>query len=404
MNSSALKLTPTQEKLVLLTLFIILFALEVVVAQRFLTSQVAGANDFYSRWYGGRALIREGRDPYGPDVTAEIMPRLGYGPDEAARAAFAYPLHVVFTFWPMVYLPYDWAQAFWWVTVQWLAVGMAVGLLAWKRLRPRPLTMVAIVLAVLFFYPVARTIFLGQFTVHVAFFVVMTLVLLDRGRDGWAGIFLAATSIKPQMVIFIGPWLVLWTIGQRRWRFLAGLLGGGLALFLASLAVFPRWPISFLAEIQRYQQVAGGRNPLALFLATLWSGYPPILLSILSLILIGAMLYTWGQGWRDTGPRAEKALFWTITVGLLVTFQTGTTNYTLLVIPFFVWLVQAQKQWGSRFTLLFVSGVEILAWAIFFTLISGDFENPLLFLPYPFITLLILLGQWIAHRRQVAEA
>lgn len=403
MNSSSSNLTPTQEKLILSALFIILFALEVVVVQHFFTSVVAGANDFYSRWYGAKAWILEGRDPYGLDVTAEIMPKLGFGPEEAARAAFAYPLPVVFTFWPLVYLPYDWTQAFWWVTVQWLAVGMAMGLLAWKRLQPRPLTMAAIILAMLFFYPVTRTIFLGQFTVHVAFLVIMTLVMLERGRDGWAGIFLSVTSIKPQMVILIGPWLVLWAIGQRRWRFLGGLLGGGAGLFLASWALFPRWPISFFEEIQRYQQVAGGRNPLSLLLATLWPSYPPILLTLFSVSLVGVMLYTWWQGWQKTGPLAERALFWTITVGMLVTFQTGTTNYTLLTIPFFVWLVQAQKRWSSHFTILFVLGVEVLAWAVFLATISGDFENPLLFLPYPFITLLVLLGQWLAYRRHVVS-
>ncbi len=304
MNSSSSNLTPTQEKLILSALFIILFALEVVVVQHFFTSVVAGANDFYSRWYGAKAWILEGRDPYGLDVTAEIMPKLGFGPEEAARAAFAYPLPVVFTFWPLVYLPYDWTQAFWWVTVQWLAVGMAMGLLAWKRLQPRPLTMAAIILAMLFFYPVTRTIFLGQFTVHVAFLVIMTLVMLERGRDGWAGIFLSATSIKPQMVILIGPWLVLWAIGQRRWRFLGGLLGGGAGLFLTSWALFPRWPISFFEEIQRYQQVAGGRNPLSLLLATLWPSYPPHSLDLVlgfsggrnALHLVAGVAENWPSG------------------------------------------------------------------------------------------------------------
>ena len=394
-----MKLTPFQEKLVLLLLFLVLFALETVVAQRYLTSQVPGANDFYSRWHGAKALLLEGRDPYGLDVTAEIQPVIGIDPSEVGRGGFAYPLPVIFFFWPLVYLPYDWTQAIWLIVLQWLAVGTAIALLGWKRWQPKPAIALGVLLAALLFYPITRTIFLGQFTLHVTFFVVMALWLLVRGRDGWAGIFLAMTCIKPQMVIFIGPWLLLWAIGQQRWRFVGGLLGGGVTLLVTSLLILPRWPISFFEDVQRYSQVAGGRNPLALLLETLWPAYPEPVRYILAAILVGVMLYTWWRGWRDSGSLAERALLWTITVSLIITFQTGTTNQVLLVIPFFAWWLSLKERAGMPIAAVALVSFELILWVLFFTTLSGNYENPLLFLPLPFFTLIVLLVQAWNQRR-----
>ena len=63
-----------------------------------LTRTTLGANDFYSRWVGARALFVQGKNPYSDEVTREIQ--LGmYGrlarPEED-QAAFAYPLFAAY--------------------------------------------------------------------------------------------------------------------------------------------------------------------------------------------------------------------------------------------------------------------------------------------------------------------
>ncbi|MCP4424842.1 MAG: DUF2029 domain-containing protein [Chloroflexi bacterium] len=389
--------------IVLGLLLIILFALESIAAQRYLTSVVPGANDFYSRWAGARALLLEGRDPYGLDVTAEIQPVIGIDPSEVGRGGFNYPLHVIFLFWPLVYLSYDWTQAIWLVTLQWLALGSVVGLLGAARKRPSPLGIVALLLAALVFYPITRSILLGQFTLWVLFFLAMMLWALDREHDGRAGILLAATSIKPQMVILIGPWLVLWAVGQRRWRFLGGLLGGGAAMLAASLALFPRWPLSFFEDIQRYDDFAGGRNPLQMALDFVWPNAPSLIFYVAVGLLVVLMALSWRRGWRADNIRFTRALHWTIVVGLLITFQTGTTNQVLLFIPLFAWIFAGLKRWGTAVTVTAVIIVWVGLWALFLGTISGDYENPILFLPLPFLSLLILILQEIWQRRQSAE-
>lgn len=387
----------------------ILFVSESVVVHNFFTAHFPGVSDFYSRWAGARALLVEGRDPYSLDVTEEIQWVIGIDPVESGvgKGGFAYPLYTLFLFWPLVYLPYDWTQAIWMVMLQWVAVATVVGLLRMERWRPSPIGLAGLFLGTLFLYPIARTIFLGQFTLHVTLFLVAALWALRRGHDGWAGAFLAATSIKPQMVIFIAPWLVLWAVGRRRWRLLGGLLAGGGGLLAASLMLFPRWPISFLEDVQRYSKVAGGRNPLIVLMGLVWPNGPEIARYGLVGFLLLAMLWAWRRGWRDDGELFSHAIHWTIIVSLLVTFQTGTTNQALLLIPLFAWLRKALERWGRWWVLITASVLQAGLWGLFLSTISGNWENPMMFLPLPLFSLAVMVGIetncWRA-RRQLAKS
>jgi hypothetical protein len=265
-------------------------------------------------------------------------------------------------------------------------------------------------LAALLMYPVARSILLGQFTLHVTLFLVGMLLALRNGRDGWAGILLAATSVKPQMVVLIGPWFLFWALAHKRWRFIWGLLGGGAVMFLASLPLFPRWPISFIEDIQRYAKVAGGKNPLVVLVEQVWPGAGEPVQAILTAVLLLVVLWAWRRGMRNDGERPfRQAAYWTIIASLLILFQTGTTNQTLLLIPLFDWLNrlrvrQAGTTAGTWLMAIVMLILVIFPWALFLQTIEGNLENPLLFLPLPLLSLIVLAGieisQWRAARRQ----
>jgi len=384
-------------------LIVLLFALESIAVHAFLTARFPGGNDFYSRWAGARALLLEGRDPYSLEVTAEIQAVIGIDPAQAGRGGFAYPLYVLFLFWPLVYFPYDWAQAMWMVTLQWVAVAAMAGLSNLERLRLSSVGLAGLLLATLFLYPVARTIFLGQFTLHVTLFLVATLLALRRGRDDWAGIWLAATFIKPQMVAFVAPWLVLWALGRRRWRLVRGLLIGGGVLSLAALIIFPRWPISFLEDVLRYSKVAGGRNPLVVLMGLVWPGAPAAVRYGLVGLLLLVMFAVW---WRDRqgGEGAFiRVTHWVIVISSLVLFQTGTTNQAMLLIPLFGWLRRALERWRCWQVAIGVGTLLVALWVLFLSTIQGNWENPMMFLPLPLFNLAMLVGaegyRWWTVRR-----
>ena len=381
-----------QAWLLLLVLAISLSAVEVVALHAIYTARFPGTADYYSRWAGARALLLEGRDPYSLEVTREIQDVLKIDHSLVGKSGFAYPLYVIFSFWPLIYLPYDWVQAIWMVTLQWLAVAQVLLLLRIERWTPSPLGLGALLLGTLAFYPVTRTIMLGQFTLHVAFFLALTLLALQHQRDGWAGVALAVTTIKPQMVVLIGPWLVLWALVQRRWRLVGGLLAGGGALLLASLSLFPRWPLSFAADVLRYSKVAGGRNPLTVLIDWLCPSAPEAVRYVLTGLLVLVTLAAWLRGLRHNGETFNLALYWTITVSLLILFQTGTTNQVLFLIPFFAWLHAGLKKWGRWWISLGAAILLVGLWALFLGTIHGDWEDPIMFLPLPLLSLAILVG------------
>ena len=382
-------------------LFAILFVLEVLVVHQFLTSQVAGANDFYSRWHGARALLLEGRNPYGLDVTEEIQPIIGIDPEQVGRGGFNYPLHVIFFFWPLVYLSYDWTQAIWWTVVLWFAIASTIVLLQWLDAKPKPRQLLTFLLVALTFYPITRSIFLGQFTIHVLFFLSLALLLLKNRRDFWAGIILSAASIKPQMLILVFPWLLIWAVTQKRWRFIQGLLLGGAVFLAASMALMPRWPLAFLEDTHRYRQFSGGYTPLEFLVSYLWPKAPDLIWQTLAAILIVIMLGVWWKNWKDRSDTAfNRALFWTIVVQILVTFQTGTTNQVLLLIPLLVWINSAQQpQWKIQPVMVAVTLTWILTWVIFLMTFKENNENPIMFLPLPILALTILSIQSLYRRR-----
>ncbi|MCA9988357.1 MAG: DUF2029 domain-containing protein, partial [Anaerolineales bacterium] len=308
----------------------------------------------------------------------------------------AFPLPVIFSFFPLAWLSYAWAQALWIVIIIWLACAAQLMLLSLARWRLTPGTVLAVLLLTLVFYPITRTIFLGQFTVHVLFFLVLGLWLRRHGYQLAAGITLSLATLKPQLLVLLLPWLGLWFLYRREWRTLAGLLGGGVVQLLLSLLLLPSWPLDFVRGLGEYADRAGGRNLLQILLGWLPAGLQSPTVTLASLLLLLLFLYQIRQPalalLRREPPAATEpeqlfwqGIFWAIVVTALVPFQTGTTNQTLLLIPFMMWggaLVRAGK--GYLFWLASF-GLAVGLWLLFRVTLRGAAESELMFLPLPLL-------------------
>jgi hypothetical protein len=390
-----------------------LFFAESMAVHHLFTSRFPGAYDFYAPWAGARALLLEGRNPYSMDVTSEIQIAKDIDPTlrDKGKGGFAYPLHVIFSFWPLVHLPYTWAQAIWMVMLQWVSVATVVILLRLIQWAPTPLELAGLFLGILSLYPISRSIMLGQFTLHVTLFLGIALLALRDNHDIIAGAALALTSIKPQMVILVVPWILLWAISRCRWRLLWGLLSCSATLLLGSLILFPYWPISFVKSVMRYSAVAGGRWPIVILTRLLGLNASTIVNYFIATTLIAIMLITWRRGLGSTESEFTRATNWTIIVSSLVLFQTGTTNQAILIIPFFTWLWKAKKRWARWQVLIVSGGLLAFPWIVFFLSTYGqngpnenmDASAPIMFLVLPFISLVILIGielsnsRWLRH-------
>jgi len=402
--------TKRKEMIAGLVGLVLLFGLMVVAIHQLFTLEAAGANDFYPRFRGAALFWREGLDPYSPAAT-EAIQRDMYGrlalPEED-QVLFVYPFYVTFMMLPLVWLPvsYSWIQAIWLTTLLWVmvtAVLLTLRLLDWRM--PAWLLGLTVLWAVIF-YNNARTIILGQFAAFIFLWLVAALLALKRGRDGWGGFFLALTTIKPQMTFLLIPALFVWVIGQRRWRFLAG-FGLTLAgLFAASFVFLPSWLGSFVNQVVSYPDYTFTGSPLWVITGYYWPQLGKPVEQVLIGLSLGYMVWEWRRLWRPSARRetaVSDQLLVTLGITMIVTnlilVRTATTNYIVMIIPLFLLLREMAHRWrwGNLGVALFY-GVSIISmWALFITTIQGDIEHPIMYLPWPFGLLLVLV--WGQHKK-----
>jgi len=225
----------------------------------------AALGDLYSPWLGTRDLLRKRMNPYAPEVTHEIQGAF-YGHDIPQQQAvssriideqrFAYPVYVVFLLAPTIGMDFETVHA-WAPFLLVVAVGGSVGLwMSFVRSRTSAITTVAMILFVLASPQIAQGLRLRQIGLLVAAFIALAAWLAHRNRLLTAGVFLALSTIKPQMSVLPIAWFLLWSTGDfsRRWRLPAGFCGMLALLAGAGELILPGWPHDFVAGLAAYSR------------------------------------------------------------------------------------------------------------------------------------------------------
>ncbi|MCB9445407.1 MAG: DUF2029 domain-containing protein [Ardenticatenaceae bacterium] len=385
----------------------LVFVVLVAAVHGLFTTKVPGANDFYSRWKGAQLFFLEGMDPYSPEAGEAIQVGM-YGrpamPDED-QVLFVYPFYTAFLLVPLIGLSYDWAQAVWLVVVMFSLIGAIVLCLRLVNWRMSPWLLGMTLLWTVVFYNSARTIILGQFAALVFLWLAGSLWMLQRERDVWAGVLLALTTIKPQMVFLLIPALLLWALGQRRWRFIAGFAAAMAGLLGLSFLLLPGWLAGFLAQVNAYPGYTITGSPIWVLTGFYFPQLGrPVELG-LSALAVGYLVYVWWRDWRVTAVTYEFILLigLTLLVTNLVVVRTATTNYVVLYIPLFWGLKQVANRWpgGKWLVAAFFLLSTVGTWLLFLATIKGDQEHPVNYLPLPFLLLTMLIGWRISQRYTV---
>ena len=283
-------------------------------------------SDLYPRWLGARELLLHGRNPYSREITREIQ--MGYygreldasrPGDPKDQQGFAYPVYVAFLLAPAIGFPFAVVS----IVFQWfLVIVTAASVPLWFRAigwRARPILQVSVIVLALGSFPVLQALKLQQLTLIVAALISVAMALLVSGNLFSAGTLLAVASIKPQLVVPITGFLLLWAVSdwRRRQRFVWG-LGLTLAcLFGGGEILLPGWFGKFLSAAHDYQNYAGGMSMLDVLL-TMWWG------RILTVILIAGVAVV---GWRLRKEPAGSRMF-----SLLIALVLAVT---VIIIPMF---------------------------------------------------------------------
>lgn len=382
------------------------------------TSKVPGANDFFSRWAGAHLYFTRGWDPYGPDTSLWIQ-QVIYGrpalPDQDP-SLFAYPFYTVFVVSPYALLPYDWAQAAWQVTLQGLVIASLVFLFHYYGWLPRPVVLGLLLLWTIFFYPISRSLILGQLGILVFLLTLIAFWLMFRAVqpcprcDLGAGLVLAITTIKPQMQFLIIPFLLLWALRERRWNVWLGFGATMLVLLAASSLLLPGWLFEWIAQVQQYP---GYTPPAVLFILT-HETFPlgaaaDAVEQMLSLLLLAYLLFEW---WLALRPSDRTHLDWVLGLTLVITHlvapRTATTHYIVflyVLISVFRDLLR-RRPWGSSALVLLMLVLGVGMWWLFFATLEGSQEANIVHVPLPLAMLVLMLLQRPRARRafQAQEA
>jgi len=358
------------------------------------TSKFPGANDFYSRWAGGRAFLVDGLNPYSDEVTRRIQ--LGmYGhlaQGGADQVAFAYPLYTIYLFFPLSLIPsYPQAQALWQAILEFallLAVFFTLRIYRWQ---PKPWLLAVTCFWSVLFYPGARSIILGQFAIVVFAFIALALWAVKEGRDILAGVCLALSTIKPQMVFLLIPLLLLWAIYHQRWRVVGSFTVSMTVLVLSSLLLVPTWIADFFIWMSRYPSYTAIGSPIWTLTHYFFPQLGTPVEIMISLLVLGYLFYTWRGAVNGIWLEFDWVVAMTLIVTNLIALRTATTNYVVLLMPTFIVFKTLDKRFQRRGAML-IALIELLLlvcfWGLFATTVVGNYEHPIMYLPLP-------IGLWL---------
>ena len=284
-------------------------------------------NDFYQVWFTAHEWLRNGSDPYSPEMTRKIQIGLYGRPLETGRAGdptdarrFPYPLFADLLFLPSA------ALAFPVVRVAVLCLLMALTIvtaLLWLRVigwSPGWKWTVVVILLAMTSYPVLEGLYACQLGLLVSFLLAASIRLIQRNRLLLAGILLALTTIKPQVTALVISYLVFWAVydWQARRRLVIGFISTMAFLVGASLWMQPRWIQSWLATVRAYRHYTAAPLVTQILASPFGSRFSDTATTIFTLaFLIAAVVLAW----HNRSAPADSGRF-RLTLGVLLAITT----------------------------------------------------------------------------------
>ncbi|HWY58905.1 MAG TPA: glycosyltransferase 87 family protein [Terriglobales bacterium] len=305
-------------------------------------------SDLYPRWLGARELLLHHRDPYSSQITREIQ--IGYWgraldptrpTDPKDQAGFAYPAFVVFLLAPTIALPFSVVQTgFRWF----LLILTAATVPLWSRaLRwcPSVTTTATLIVLTLGSFQAVQGIKVQQLGLLVGGLVAGSATLLAQRMLAFAGVLLAFATIKPQLVLLLLVWLLLWAFSdwRRRRNFVWGFVSTMAILLAAAEYVLPGWVWRFRDAVSAYRQYNDGAESVLDMLITPAWGRP---LAGLAVLALAALCWKFRRASADSSAfRFMLALVLAVTV--VIVPKAAPYNQVLLL-PGILLLV---REWGT---------------------------------------------------------
>ncbi len=376
--------------------FIVAWAI-LALSIRSLTQGNTLGTDFYIFYRAGQTAIVNHADPYSDQQALQNQLAIFKRPAAPGedQLGFAYPPYVLLAVWPLLWLNFSTAQAFWAAFLILSTVGAI--LLAFKGAPPW------ISIAFLFFYPVTFGLILGNFSVLMGGIILLVYGLMERQSPAGrvvqilSGVLLAWLTSKPQFVWLYVLLFLLWAVKNRWWALVAS-FGASLAAFVvASFAIIPGWLTLWPESMAKY----AGYNQSWIILAVFFKEILPLevvtpLTLALGAVILAATGWLFYQWWAG---RLESfyLLAWCGFAVFALHPRGKSYEHIAFLLPMVAWAWR-EKRLLSPAVLVFWLGSLIVSWAVFFISIQPGAPDSTT--EWPFLFYILWLG-WLFFKRRV---
>ncbi len=361
--------------------------------------QFAGL-DFGMFWAATRAFIHAGPlGPYEPHILAHYsQPLAAYvrpTPDVLKIGQVPYPPVFFLAFMPLglVSAPVGFAI--------WLALSLAMAVSIVRRLARRfangPAWLVPVLL---FFFPFAFSLFLGQITILLLWGLFEAYLALEEGNDLKAGLWCGVLFLKPQYL----PVLALVMVLKARWRFVAGLSAIGVVVGIGSFLIlgvqgvqdFYHLIVNNYIGFQNVQatvypaQMISWRGVLLNVFPGISDGAGQLMTIAMTAITMAAVVWIWKGPWNPIGKRFHLAMLATVAAMLLCGYHSHLQDAALLLVP----AISVAASWRASRRVMVTLYLTTLAAPVLY-LMSG-IQLVCFATGLELIAILVITGVWTA--------
>jgi hypothetical protein len=360
-----------------------------------------GGTDFLYRWLPTRlVLLKNYQNPYSPEVEYQVeLIHHGHAHQEdETPGIFAYPYYTMAVFSPFALISDFTVARAAWMTISEIAYIVIIFLtLKMTGFRPSHILITALILFAFLNADFAQGLIDGNPAGLAAMFAFLSLYFLSQKSDRLAGMFLAFSTIKPQLIILFFALVCIWALFQRRWAVIYSFAATMIILLGLSFLLQPSWFLEFLKDVTTYTDVARPSTPRAIF--SYWMPIPyASYIALATNILFFLVLFL---AWRKCFGRDFNDLLWAACITFTIMPFTGITsaksNY-IAMLPGVILLIQYgyDKIWKSELLPAAILLIwVVLSWLFFHAGRNWVVEGRLIyfvdFFPMPLVLIALFL-------------
>jgi hypothetical protein len=357
-----------------------------------------GGIDFLHRWYPTRLVAFEGYENiYSQEVEYQVeLFRYGRKHGDDFPGMFSYPYHTMFVFLPFALIKdFSLARATWMTVMELAHIGIILLTLKTIGYKPAKNILLGLILFSLFSAEFLQPLIDGNPSSLAALFVILSLFLISKKSDYLAGMFLAFSTIKPQLSVLFFALIWIWSFSRKRWGIIYSSSVALFVLFGISFLSLPNWVSEFIRDTTAYPGAATPSTP-----RTILAHWMPVpIANIIAWALTILSIYILFQTWRRAYGKEFPILLWAMSITFAIMPLTGITsaksNYVAML-PGVILLLQYGAQELKMKDILLGSFLMIwigLGWLFFYlgrTWVIGD--NLIYFIDfYPMPIILLTL-------------